>query len=133
MGAWGEEPFANDTALDWIAGPQASLMKHIDEALDDFLESLDDGKKWTDGEYEAIAAAQLLLDCTHVGDNWTANQLDLTIAISCKDDYKGLYKKAINVLEQITVGEWIDEWGSDGPKRIYSEMIVELRKRDTAP
>ncbi|MBW8847804.1 MAG: DUF4259 domain-containing protein [Burkholderiales bacterium] len=64
MGAWSHEPFANDTASDWVdVLMDATNLSHIEATLDRVLEASDSYVEATDAE-EAVAAvavvAQLL-------------------------------------------------------------------------
>ena len=53
MGAWGYQPFENDSALDWLGDIERKIALSISQI-----------SKSEDAQHETMAAAQLLLDLT---------------------------------------------------------------------
>lgn len=105
MGAWGYEPFDNDTALDWLHPIEDCAAKHIEAALRAIksLPAKSRGFGRGDGYHEALAAAALLLELS---------TRRATICICYHATQKtNLYAWAVLAVEIIQRdAKWIADW-----------------------
>jgi hypothetical protein len=105
MGAWGHEPFANDTALDWIGLVNDYISKRISSALTNYLTPRVT-KDYRDGQYEMIAAIDLLLYMTN-------EQHGHPLSLRASSDAEKLLDLGRKCMEQLLEDPWIEEWGCD--------------------
>ncbi len=101
MGAWGEDPMQNDTALDWLrARVEEPLAATIDDTLTGYLEG-------TAQPAEAEAAVALLIDCSGLPSRAKYRGID----IGPEADARGLWELAEKVVGRMLVdSSWIDGW-----------------------
>lgn len=101
MGAWGEDPMQNDTALDWLrARVEEPLATTIGDTLTGYLNG-------TAHPAEAEAAVALLIDYSGpaCGAKYRAIDLGLTA------DERGLWELAEKVVARMLAdSSWIDSW-----------------------
>lgn len=130
MGAWGYKPFENDCALDWLDGVQRSVARAIY-----------DGLTRMDNTHEALAAAQLLLDCTSASAqinieyeamNWHTRRPRVHKRGQIRPS-KSLFDIALAVLEKLWNSDWPDEWNEPASCRKVIGSVRRLlchRKRN---
>src|SRR3954470_3746669 len=101
MGAWGEGPMSNDTALDWMASRiEAPLAAMIQDTLQGYLDG-------TMHPSEAEAAVALLIDLTSGVTGTKYRGIDL----GHESAERGLWDLAIQAVERAkTDTAWITSW-----------------------
>jgi hypothetical protein len=97
MGAWGKEPYANDTACDWFIGAMQDgpLTERIEEALHS-------------GNEDEVRAAAFLLEKVAYGYVYPSAQRQQHIEL------------AVSKLQRMLELEWIKIW--DEPEEIRAEL-----------
>ncbi len=115
MGAWGYKPFENDSALDWLGGIERAIAVEIHKAFTRM-----------DATYEAIAAAQLLLECTSKDSriciqydamNWYTRRPRPPKRGTIRPATKSLFDIAIANLDKLYKSAWPDEWDEPASSR----------------
>ena len=129
MGAWGHEPFENDSALDWVAevegldGVRATLRQCEEE--DDYLEG-DEGSA-------AVAAAALIAAALDgdVGDLSDSGLEPLQGATVTAEDAA----LAMRALTRVMTGssELPDLWGAGSDWHVQTEQLIQRLGRLSAP
>lgn len=109
MGAWGVEPFENDSALDWLHGVQ----KAVEKALYTHRRK---GKYGSTGQHEALAAAVLIRQVPTLATSATAkSKYEISFA-----------EEALVTLKLLEKDEqFIESWNS--PKRYLVVLAREMR------
>src|SRR3954466_15522721 len=124
MGAWGEDPMANDTALDWMgAQVEAPLAAAIQDTFQGYLE----GRR---KPAEAEAAAALLVDYTTCPGVMKYRHIDLGPEAA----ERGLGRLGSEVIRRMMADEsWINSWLDPGTKlRVLEELLAELQELEVA-
>lgn len=101
MGAWGEDPMQNDTALDWLrARVEEPLAATIADTLAGYLYG-------TAMPAEAEAAVALLID--YSGSSSGARYRGIDVGPEAEE--RGLWELAEKVVNQLLAdSSWIDTW-----------------------
>jgi hypothetical protein len=101
MGAWGEDPMQNDTALDWLrARVEEPLAATIDDTLAGYL-------KGTVRPAEAEAAVAVLVDYSGAPSGAKYRGID----IGPEAEERGLWDLAEEVVGRLLADSaWIDSW-----------------------
>ena len=128
MGAWGPEPFENDSALDWASDLEGATLDTVRDALSEVLSAK--GYIEVDEASAAVAAAELVAAALGQGGTtlpedvagWLQHEKahvttsDVTLALEALD----------RVLAGSELQQLWDEGGLDNPWR---SRILELRRR----
>jgi hypothetical protein len=101
MGAWGEDPMQNDTALDWLrARVEEPLAATIGDTLTEYLNG-------TAQPAEAEAAVALLIDYSGPPSGAKYRGID----IGPEAEERGLWELAEKVVARMLAdSSWIDSW-----------------------
>jgi hypothetical protein len=120
MGAWGEDPMANDTALDWLSSQiETPVAVSIHTAFRSYLDG-------AGNPAEAEAAAALLIEYTAPSQATKYRGIDLTQAAVELD----LWRIGREVIERLLADEaWIDTWLDPGTKReVLRGLLTEMEQ-----
>jgi hypothetical protein len=121
MGAWSEQPTANDEALEWIANAvERPVIDAIRAALVRFLENKSDDVT----KAEAEAAVALLLD---LATNWaTKRYVQFNFGDIASD--QGLWDKAREVIIGLrSEKKWLEKWNSPEKKAgVLDQLLAEI-------
>src|SRR5690242_16862429 len=101
MGAWGEDPMQNDTALDWL---RARVEEPLAATIGDTQAAYLDG---TAQPAEAEAAVALLVDYSGASTSARYHSID----IGPEAEERGLWDLAEKVVNRLLAeSAWIDSW-----------------------
>lgn len=128
MGAWGPEPWANDTALDWIANTMRPVIDEIERGLDNYLE---DGRN----QFECVASIQLLLALTPYATDSPQNPLEQApIGLHYEAEQRALYTKSNAAVQKLLKDTgWLRGWKTpeESIVEIYQRLSQQLLQRAT--
>jgi Domain of unknown function (DUF4259) len=120
MGAWGTDPFDNDSALDWLDFIERPIVREIETTLLAACWSKEEGNGA--GYHEAIAAAALLLRLT---------KPESIPNVSYNAMQRDVFDKALDVMRRIFADkEWSNSWDSPRSiRRVLSALISGIAQR----
>jgi hypothetical protein len=133
MGAWDNDPFGNDSALDWVGELEAfddlsfieATIKYVLDRGPEFIES--------DDAEEAIAAADTLARLRgrfYVRNAYTAS-LDEWVAANPINPPQTLVDSALRALDRILTqpSELLELWEDSGEFESWKQHLEMLRER----
>lgn len=147
MGAFGEDAFANDTALDWMDYPQRAVADIIEKTLRAFVSEtkakLGSYSRRVDQD-EAMAAAELLNQLTPYGPRKEDGKIVQVWAYVKGTDFgvhyiaesNHMYSLAVRAVDKLLKDKaWLDCWVDDKAKvkelkRIKKDLKPKVREED---
>jgi len=125
MGAWGDQPFQDDTALDWLGGVQSEIARKVRQALRT-------GTGLNHYEYvEVIAAAEVLDAATgYEGTRRLRQETRGVIGLHYEAEEQRLYSRAVRALKKIERdAAWFGTWQEPAKKRAVVRALRESLER----
>ena len=124
MGAWGDQPFEDDSALDWLGGVQREIAKQVRLAL-----RTDAGLNHY--EYvEVVAAAEVLDAATTYRGNGCRQETRGVIGLHYEAEEQRLYSRAVRALKKIERdAAWFSTWREPAKKRAVVRALRESLER----